>query len=276
MESLEESSIGFRKYRQRFPNRSRQQYEIDLKNKKLMKEILEDALNNIYSEQEVQYLITILKNKNPNEQEMLEMYEKALDTLEVLMGKLGLIDQFDRVLDQYQEEKKVSLRKTLIKQLFRCKIIYESITKIQVIFKIIKQRDQFEKKINDYEIKHNLVKNAQRVSSKDLASDHNHDQLEDYIAKFCFQSSRLFIQITSFVVESQLFKRLRFIYEGQDYQQKIRKQVMGLKHRFEYLFGDKIPSMNDQGKLIFVEEDLIMNQSFSQSPQKPIHHVNND
>jgi len=37
-------------------------------------------------------LITILKNKNPSDEEMHEMFEKALDTLEVLMGKLGLID----------------------------------------------------------------------------------------------------------------------------------------------------------------------------------------
>lgn len=29
------------------------------------------------------------------------MYEKSLDTLEVLMNKLGLMDQFQLVMDQY-------------------------------------------------------------------------------------------------------------------------------------------------------------------------------
>jgi len=37
MESLEDTNIGFRKYRKRFPNNTIQQYKIDLKNKELMK-----------------------------------------------------------------------------------------------------------------------------------------------------------------------------------------------------------------------------------------------
>ena len=57
------------------------------------------------------------------------------------------------------------------------------------------------------------------------------DDLEQEVAQFCLQSSRLFIQITSFMVESRLFRRLRFIYEGVDYQAKIRAQIGRLKEK---------------------------------------------
>ena len=32
------------------------------------------------------------------------IYEKAIDTLEVLMTKMGMKDQFDRVIWQYEEQ----------------------------------------------------------------------------------------------------------------------------------------------------------------------------
>ena len=57
-----------------------------------MKQLLEETLKNIYSEQEVQYFITILKNKTLEGEEMQKMVEKVEDTLEVLMCKLGLKD----------------------------------------------------------------------------------------------------------------------------------------------------------------------------------------
>ena len=75
-----------------------------------MRSLLEEVLGNIYSEIEIEYLIKILKHKNPNQEQMLEQYDKAIDTLEVLMCKLGLKDSFQRVMDSYDQEKSESLR----------------------------------------------------------------------------------------------------------------------------------------------------------------------
>lgn len=83
---------------------------------------------------------------------MNEMFERAVDTLEVLMCKLGLKDQFERVVEQYEEERKESLRKTLIKKLLRCKIMYASLSKIQVIFKLIISRELCEDTIIKLEV----------------------------------------------------------------------------------------------------------------------------
>ncbi len=57
------------------------------------------------------------------------------------------------------------------------------------------------------------------------------EQLEHEVAQFCFQSSRLFIQISAFMIESHLFRRLKFIYDDADYQAKIRTQVNTLKEQ---------------------------------------------
>jgi hypothetical protein len=56
-------------------------------------------------EAEVHYLITISKNKNLNESQMGIVYSKALDTLEVLMIKLGLDEPFNKVINFYDEMK---------------------------------------------------------------------------------------------------------------------------------------------------------------------------
>jgi len=56
-------------------------------------------------EPEVHYLITISKNKNLNESQMGIVYSKALDTLEVLMIKLGLDEPFNKVINFYDEMK---------------------------------------------------------------------------------------------------------------------------------------------------------------------------
>ena len=62
------------------------------------------------------------------------------------------------------------------------------------------------------------------------------------------------------MIDSRLFRRLRFIYQGVDYQEHVRRQVKALKTRFEGLLlakkegkggGDVaqvgIPSMDDNG-----------------------------
>jgi len=35
------------------------------------------------------------------------------------------------------------------------------------------------------------------------------------------------------MIDSRLFRRLRFIYQGVDYQEHVRRQVKALKTRFE-------------------------------------------
>ncbi len=62
------------------------------------------------------------------------------------------------------------------------------------------------------------------------------------------------------MIDSRLFRRLRFIYQGVDYQEHIRRQVKALKTRFEGVLliskegkdsGDGaqvgIPCMDDNG-----------------------------
>ena len=61
------------------------------------------------------------------------------------------------------------------------------------------------------------------------------------------------------MIDSRLFRRLRFIYQGVDYQEHVRRQVKALKTRFEGLLAKKegkgggdaalvgIPSMDDNG-----------------------------
>jgi ribosome assembly protein YihI (activator of Der GTPase) len=63
---------------------------------------------------EIDYRVKFLKTKYRNEnttasernEELQEIYEKSLDTLEVLMNKMGLRDKFDRVMEQYEEQMK--------------------------------------------------------------------------------------------------------------------------------------------------------------------------
>lgn len=65
-DSLADSDLGFRKHKEANKDRSWHDFQIDLKNKPLMKSLMEKTLANIYSDEEVQYKIKILKNKNPN------------------------------------------------------------------------------------------------------------------------------------------------------------------------------------------------------------------
>lgn len=209
-------------------------------------------MQNIYGECEIEYTIKIVKSKgtkddpalqsSERQDELLEIYEKSLDTLEVLMSKLGLKDQFQRVMDNYDEDMASNLQTTLLKVLTRCKIMYVSLHKIQTIFKLINKRLEMLNKISYFE--------SQLGSTPELEG-----QLEEQIAQFCFHSSRLFIQITSFMIESLLFKRHHFIYEGEDYQEKIRQSVAELREKYSQRFSAVIPEMNSRGKLIFGKED---------------------
>ena len=88
VESLKDSGIGCRK-----------NYKLDIGDPKVRQKLLEQALANIYGETEIEYVIKILKEQITDSQEsserkdeLVSIYAKALDTLEVLMTKMGLKD----------------------------------------------------------------------------------------------------------------------------------------------------------------------------------------
>eukprot|EP00347_Sterkiella_histriomuscorum_P017198 403350297 len=277
MDSLEDSQIGFRKYKAQNKYRTQHEFDLDLKNKKLMRDLLSKTLGNIYSESEVQYFITLLKKKTLTQEQVFEISNKVTDTLEVLMCKLGLKEQFQNLISTYDQELKASQNNDInphiiLKELFRCKQMYQSLTQIETIFKLVRVRDNLEKQIEEIEVFRNNLPDQdsqQKVIKNPIALNYDlplikgykelpkeqRDQLEECIALYCFQSSRLFIQITQFLVESQLFKRVKFQFKGDNLQLKIRDQLQALKKKYEWEFGDeKIPVMDENGKLIFSNE----------------------
>ncbi len=82
---------------------------------------------------------------------MAIVYEKALDTLEVLMIKFGLDEPFQRVNVYYESIKTDNLRMLLIKVLTRCLVMYDSLSKIEVIFKLMRKRAEHEQKFQDFD-----------------------------------------------------------------------------------------------------------------------------
>lgn len=93
---MKDTSIGLRRYKesQKQKGKTLGQIALDLKDEKLRRILLDQALKNVYLEPELSYLIKIVKNRNLNDAQMLIVYDKALDTLEVLMVKLGLDEPF--------------------------------------------------------------------------------------------------------------------------------------------------------------------------------------
>lgn len=81
------------------------QIALDLKDEKLRRQLLDRALKNYYMEPEISYLVKITKNRNLNDAQMAIVYEKAVDTLEVLMIKLGLDEPYQKVVVTYDTMK---------------------------------------------------------------------------------------------------------------------------------------------------------------------------
>jgi hypothetical protein len=73
-----------------------------------------------------------------------------LQTLEIELCRLGLLEIYQHIAYKYKEEKKKDLRGTMIKILIRCKIMEDSYRKMQLIFKIINRRQELKKKIEDH------------------------------------------------------------------------------------------------------------------------------
>jgi len=77
--------------------------------------------------------------------------------------------------------------------------MYTSLNQILVIYKIIMSRQDLADKVKAHE------------------TTGSFEDLDANLALYCYNSSRLFIQISQFLIESMLFKRLKFIYEGVDF-----------------------------------------------------------
>ena len=84
----------------------------------------------------------------------------------------------------------------------------ESVRKIQSIFKLISKRQELKWWIEDH------AKDSTKLT-----------QLEETISKFCFESSKLYIKISHFLAENTHFRKSRFIYKREDFQERLRKDV---------------------------------------------------
>lgn len=69
-DSLKGTQIGVRRYKDQMRSKGKTmgQIALDLKDEKLRKMVLDNALKNYYMEPEVGYLIKIVKNRNLNDQ----------------------------------------------------------------------------------------------------------------------------------------------------------------------------------------------------------------
>ena len=102
----------------------------------------------MFKPSEIDYYITLAKKKKSlTDETMNYIYNKAVTTLEIELTKLGLNEIFHRIKDQYEEEKEKDLRSTMIKILYRCKKMEESLQKISIVFKLIKRRESLLEKI---------------------------------------------------------------------------------------------------------------------------------
>lgn len=153
MESLKGTQIGIRRYKElaKTKGKTMGQIALDLKDEKLRRQLLDQALKNVYMEPECEYLKKITFNYNLNDAQMAIVYEKALDTLEVLMIKFGLDEPFQRVNLHYETLKTDNLRMLLIKVLTRCLVMYDSLSKIEIIFKLMRKRAEHEERFRDFD-----------------------------------------------------------------------------------------------------------------------------
>ena len=78
---------------------------LDLGDPEIRRKLLAKILPTIYGETEIDYVLNLLKDQTDEQvqgiEELTKIYDKSIDTLEVLMNKMGLRDQFERVLDPY-------------------------------------------------------------------------------------------------------------------------------------------------------------------------------
>ena len=74
-------------------------------------------------------MITIFRKTKLASQDP-DVFEKTLDTLDVLMCKVGLKDSYDSLVSQYEKDKLEDFKETLLRALFRCKLMYQCLSKL--------------------------------------------------------------------------------------------------------------------------------------------------
>lgn len=92
-------------------------------------------------------------------------------------------------------------------------------------------------------------------SDDDLLEEKKSEE-EKLLAEFCLQSSRLYIQVTQFLDESNYFKGSKFIYEGRDLLKVLRGNIRRLRREQSGRFENPIPLMDRYGRLLFDQAEI--------------------
>jgi hypothetical protein len=142
----------------------------------------------------------------------------------------------------------------LLKVLTRCLVMYDSLSKIEVIFKLMRKRAEHEQKFQDFE--KNWLTDKKFINmtqeEKDRVLSEKLKTIEQDVAQYCYQSCRLWVQISAFTFDHSLLNEFTFKFGGPEYQPLIRKQVESVRMKFGKHFGfDKIPLMDEDGRLYY-------------------------
>mmetsp|Transcript_11180 Transcript_11180/g.11251 ORF Transcript_11180/g.11251 Transcript_11180/m.11251 type:complete len:176 (-) Transcript_11180:264-791(-) len=111
--------------------------------KAMIKKLVESKVKMMLTYGEINYHISMIKNKDLESLDLQDLYERSLQTLNIIMIKLGMEGTFSKVKEQYDNLKKVNLKESLIKMLIRCKNMLENAKQMQTIFKNIQRRETF-------------------------------------------------------------------------------------------------------------------------------------
>lgn len=151
------------------------------------------------------------------------------------------------MINSYESIKHDNTRITLLKVLTRCLVMYESLGKITIIFKLMKRRQEMEQRFLDYE--RNWMTGQKFIGTPEQRQQMHQQKLqalEQDVAQYCYHSCRLWVQINGFMIDHYLMNGFKFKFGGVDYQHLIREQVEITRARFGHLFGiEKIPLMDD-------------------------------
>ena len=78
---------------------NRKDVHADNISEELQKSLIEQALQNMFKPGEIDYTLSMAKKKSLSSEQISETFHRALDTLEILMCKLGLNDSFAKIRD---------------------------------------------------------------------------------------------------------------------------------------------------------------------------------
>ena len=116
----------------------------------LVQATVDRATAMVLSEIEVTFLINVVKRiDKPNkpsikmtDERMKGYYRKAINTLEILMTRLGIGEIFKQMSEVYERTSRDEPRRTLMKLLYRCLITHRQIKQLTRIFKLHYKRNR--------------------------------------------------------------------------------------------------------------------------------------